>query len=157
MPHSFVLMPQDSSLEAYRQKHKFKVIYRQKPLDASCWRNAEETRQAMYVKRNTEVHSLNQCCHGKALQITYYSECVSVTSVIQHAMLYYTLTCGLFGSTTFFCIIPYMALFSGKNLLNIKSVCGNKMPTRCNRWIFIADLTACSTCFGHLYAHHQEL
>jgi len=41
MPHSFVLMPQDSSLEAYRQKHKFKVIYRQKPLDASCWRNAE--------------------------------------------------------------------------------------------------------------------
>jgi hypothetical protein len=22
---------------------------------------------------------------------------------------------------------------------------------------FIADLTACSTCFGHLYAHHQEL
>ena len=23
--------------------------------------------------------------------------------------------------------------------------------------IFIADLTACSTCFGHHYAHHQEL
>jgi len=22
---------------------------------------------------------------------------------------------------------------------------------------FIADLIACSTCFGHLYAHHQEL
>jgi hypothetical protein len=37
------------------------------------------------------------------------------------------------------------------------SSCGNKMPTRCNRWIFIADLTVCSTCFGHLYAHHQEL
>jgi hypothetical protein len=36
-------------------------------------------------------------------------------------------------------------------------ICGNKMPTRCNRWIFIADLTACSTCFGHHYAHHQEL
>jgi hypothetical protein len=34
---------------------------------------------------------------------------------------------------------------------------GNKMPTTCNRWIFIADLIACSTCFGHLYAHHQEL
>jgi hypothetical protein len=31
------------------------------------------------------------------------------------------------------------------------------MPTRCNRWIFIADLIVCSTCFGHLYAHHQEL
>ena len=36
-------------------------------------------------------------------------------------------------------------------------LCGNKMPTRCNRWIFIADLIACSTCFGHHYAHHQEL
>jgi hypothetical protein len=35
--------------------------------------------------------------------------------------------------------------------------CGNKMPTRCNRWIFIADLTACSTCFGHHCAHHQGL
>ena len=23
--------------------------------------------------------------------------------------------------------------------------------------IFIADLTACSTCFGHHYVHHQEL
>jgi hypothetical protein len=36
-------------------------------------------------------------------------------------------------------------------------ICGNKMPTRCNRLIFIADLIACSTCFGHHYAHHQEL
>jgi len=23
--------------------------------------------------------------------------------------------------------------------------------------IFIADLNACSTCYGHHYAHHQEL
>jgi len=23
--------------------------------------------------------------------------------------------------------------------------------------VFIAELTACSTCFGHRYAHHQEL
>ena len=23
--------------------------------------------------------------------------------------------------------------------------------------VFIADLTACTTCFGHHYAHHQEL
>ena len=23
--------------------------------------------------------------------------------------------------------------------------------------VFIVDLTACSTCFGHHYAHHQEL
>jgi len=30
------------------------------------------------------------------------------------------------------------------------------MPTRCNRGS-IADLIACSTSFGHHYAHHQEL
>jgi len=35
-------------------------------------------------------------------------------------------------------------------------ICGNKIPTRCNRWIFIADLIVCSTCFDttgsdHLY------
>jgi hypothetical protein len=34
---------------------------------------------------------------------------------------------------------------------------GNKMSTGCNGWIFIADLIACSTCFRHHYAHHQEL
>jgi hypothetical protein len=32
-------------------------------------------------------------------------------------------------------------------------ICGNKMPTRCNRWIFIADLIVCSTCFGQFYTH----
>jgi p-aminobenzoyl-glutamate transporter AbgT len=26
-----------------------------------------------------------------------------------------------------------------------------------DEFFFIADLIACSTCFGHLYAHHQEL
>jgi len=35
-------------------------------------------------------------------------------------------------------------------------ICGNKMPTRCNK-AFIADIIACKTCFGHHYAHHQEL
>jgi len=31
------------------------------------------------------------------------------------------------------------------------------MPTRYNRGFFIADLIACSTCFGHDYVHHQGL
>ena len=35
-------------------------------------------------------------------------------------------------------------------------ICGNKMPTSCNRGFF-ADLIACSTCFGHHYAHHKEI
>jgi len=39
---------------------------------------------------------------------------------------------------------------------HITLLCGNKMPTRCNR-DFIADLIACSTCVGHHIAHHQEL
>ena len=30
------------------------------------------------------------------------------------------------------------------------------MPTRCNRG-FYCNLIACSTCFGHHYAHQQEL
>ena len=42
-------------------------------------------------------------------------------------------------------------------MLQLSLICGNKMPTRCNRDFFIADLIACSTCFGHHYAHHQEL
>ena len=39
----------------------------------------------------------------------------------------------------------------------ITKIWGNKMPTRCNRWIFIAERIACSTCLGHHYALHQEL
>jgi len=31
------------------------------------------------------------------------------------------------------------------------------MPTGCNRLVFIAKLIVRSTCFGHHYAHHQEL
>ena len=30
------------------------------------------------------------------------------------------------------------------------------MPTRCNRCFYCRSY-ACSTCFGHHYAHHQEL
>ena len=39
---------------------------------------------------------------------------------------------------------------------NIQLLCGNKMPTRCNRG-FVTDLIPYSTCFGNHYAHHQEL
>jgi len=34
--------------------------------------------------------------------------------------------------------------------------CGNKCQLDATE-VFIADLIACSTCFGHYYAHHQEL
>jgi hypothetical protein len=32
----------------------------------------------------------------------------------------------------------------------------NEEPTRCYLMLFITHMI-CSTCFGHLYAHHQEL
>jgi hypothetical protein len=50
----------------------------------------------------------------------------------------------------------YMSVWCGFERAS-SIMCGNKMPTRCNWWVFIADLIACSTCFGHHYAHHQEL
>jgi len=43
-----------------------------------------------------------------------------------------------------------------KNIKLSSLIRGNKMPTRCNKGFF-ADLIACSTCFGHHCAPHQEL
>ena len=45
----------------------------------------------------------------------------------------------------------------GCDIQRLGVLCGNKMPTRCNRRIFIADIIAYSACFGHHYAHYQEL
>jgi hypothetical protein len=39
---------------------------------------------------------------------------------------------------------------------NIPRICGNKCQLDATD-VFIADLIACSTCFRHHYAHHQEL
>ena len=56
-----------------------------------------------------------------------------------------------------------------KNLVQISTASDETNPTTLiNQYVeikcqldatevFIADLTACSTCFGHHYAHHQEL
>ena len=93
------------------------------------------TRQAMYVKRNAEALSCNQCCSAKALRITYseyvrfryplcnahapcyivicglsgsitYSECVFVALGIQHAICMRRIViCGLSGYTIFLHII----------------------------------------------------
>ena len=50
---------------------------------------------------HVEARSLNHCCRGKAVIITY-SECVSVALVIQHAMrMHHSVICGLSGSTVF--------------------------------------------------------
>ena len=36
-------------------------------------------------------------------------------------------------------------------------ICGNKMPTRCNRGFYCRSYCLLKTFFGHHYAHHQEL
>ena len=36
-------------------------------------------------------------------------------------------------------------------------ICGNKMPTRCNRWFLLQSLLLAQHVSGHHYAHHQEL
>jgi hypothetical protein len=36
-------------------------------------------------------------------------------------------------------------------------ICGNKMPTRCNRWFLLQILLLVQHVSGYHYAHHQEL
>jgi hypothetical protein len=49
----------------------------------------------------TEPHSCNHCCHGKAI-ITAYAECVAVTISIHHAMhIHRIVICNLPVSTIF--------------------------------------------------------
>jgi hypothetical protein len=49
-----------------------------------------------------EPRSCNHCCHGKAI-ITTYSQSVTVTICIHHAMLmHHIVICDLPGSTIFF-------------------------------------------------------
>jgi len=59
----------------------------------------------MYVQRNTEVRSFNDCGSAKALSIAYY-DCVVLDSGTQREMrISHNVTCGLSGSTLYFHII----------------------------------------------------
>jgi len=46
--------------------------------------------------------------------------------------------------------------FCFERSLNVTGICGKKCQLDATE-VFIADLIACSTCFRHHYAHHQEL
>jgi len=54
--------------------------------------------------------------------------------------------------------MKYQSSYCGELLVNLKyKYVENKMPAMCNRLVFIAKRIVRSTCFGHHYAHHQEL
>jgi hypothetical protein len=76
----------------------------------------------MYVWRNTEARSRNNC-REKAVTITY-SDCVSVALGIQHTrkakVKYYIVVCGLSGSTSLLHIISWRAYF-GEKVIEYKS------------------------------------
>ena len=86
-----------------------------------------ETREAVFVWRNTETRSRNRYCLGKAISITYlfwvrvfsrtYPACNTHTPYCVHIVI-----CGLSASTIFFHIIWKMALLSGKKLLHMTCV-----------------------------------
>ena len=69
-----------------RVKYKCSSLHHDQRLNLYCELLENKTRQAMYVERNNEARSRNQCCSEKAIIITY-SECVSVALGIHHAML----------------------------------------------------------------------
>jgi hypothetical protein len=70
---------------------------------------------------NIEARTCNHCCCGKAISITY-SECVSVTLVIQHAvrMRHIILSSVACLALPYFSHYPINDTIFGKTLLNIK-------------------------------------
>jgi hypothetical protein len=67
-------------------------------------RYSSMTRQALY-NFNIEARSRNHCCSVKAISITY-SDCEFVALSIQHTVcMRHTVSCGLPGSTIFFCTL----------------------------------------------------
>ena len=89
----------------------------------TAWQDCVNTRQAVYVWRNSETRSCNHCCHGKAISIIY-SEFVLVALVIQHAIC---MRCCILPSDAcppliYFSTLSHSSTIFAKQLLNIKSV-----------------------------------
>ena len=58
-------------------------------------------------------------------------------------------------------LLAFVAVEGGIQLIFCSKVsimiCGNKIPTRCNRWYLLQILLHAQHVSGHHYAHHQEL
>jgi len=90
-----------------------------------------QTRPIVTFIRNTGARSRNHCCCGKALIITY-SECVSVTLVMQHAVR----MCRIVLSSVAYLAVPYRFImphkrhdFRKKNVIEHK-MCVSNFPAK---------------------------
>ena len=80
----------------------------------------------MYIQCYSVAHLQNHCCSGNAIRYKYYELCVysflSYLASKSHILAsYYTVICGLSGSTIFLHIISEWQIFR-KKLFNLKPV-----------------------------------
>jgi hypothetical protein len=98
-----------------------------------------DSHEGVYIYRNTEAHSQNHCCHGKAINITYFHAhiCVCVCVCVRTGTGMCLCVCNLTNppcNTPSYCHLQPLWLYHifrhylingtifGKQLLNIKYV-----------------------------------
>ena len=97
-----------NSINTYNTKIGLNYVYRFSPYRAvNISRPGYKNDRQCTYECNSDARSLNHCCRGKTLSVTY-SECVSVALVIEHAMCMRRIViCGL--------TVPYFSTLSHKN------------------------------------------
>jgi hypothetical protein len=75
------MIPTDEHRSTRRHSSHIGTLFTTNPTRTSLESN--QTKQAIYVYRNTEARWRNHCCRGQAISVAY-SACMSVALVIQH-------------------------------------------------------------------------
>jgi hypothetical protein len=93
------------------------------------------------------LSEISKQVHGR---VNHGSSNFSLCAVLRYAIRGPAVKCHSVYSSKFYSHLYVLKRILADTLLlifylNVRFLCGNKMPT------------ACSTCFGHHYAHHQEL